>query len=288
MRETTCSSACPPASWREPKTKNLHNKKSFLKKCRPLLAIIDRNFALTKRYLGWEIVFLSYNIVNALVIGFIGVKTGQVLYLAVGALLWGFLSVLFHDVSECVAWEKWEGTIEYSFMAPIHKITYLLSNCFYAILYGLARTLILLLCIALFFKLSLKNANLLAAFVVLAVSSLPFIGMGLIGAVFPLISVERGAQATHVFEAVLLLVSGVYYEIDVLPKWIQPVSVISPATYTLKAMRAAILEGAGLRELYPILFLLLALSVILIPLGFWIFTLGERHARKVGKLKRSG
>lgn len=263
-------------------------EESFIKRWRPLLSMMDRNLALTKRYLGWEVVFILYNIVNALVIGFIGVKTGQVLYLAVGALLWGFLSILFHDVSECVAWEKWEGTIEYSFMAPIHRITYLLSNCFYAILYGLARTLLLLICIALFFKFSLKNANLFAALVVLAVSSLPFIGMGLIGAVFPLISVERGAQATHVFEAVLLLVSGVYYEIDVLPKWIQPMSVISPATYTLRAMRAAILQGAGLKELYPTLLLLLGLSVILIPLGFWIFTLGERHARRVGKLKRSG
>ncbi len=38
------------------------------------IAFIERNFALIKRYLGWEIVFLAYNIVNALAIGLIGAR----------------------------------------------------------------------------------------------------------------------------------------------------------------------------------------------------------------------
>ena len=64
-------------------------------------ALVERNFNLIKRYLGWEIVFLIYTIVNTLTIAFIGLSpdgSGQdrVLYLVVGALLWGFLSVLFH------------------------------------------------------------------------------------------------------------------------------------------------------------------------------------------------
>src|SRR5687767_15849306 len=61
--------------------------------------------------------------------------------------------------------------------------------------------------------------------------------------VFPVMSAERGAEATHIFQGSLLLVSGVYYPIEVLPGWMQPLSAISPATYTLSACRK--LFGVG-------------------------------------------
>jgi ABC-2 type transport system permease protein len=255
-----------------------------------LYAFVERQFNLVKRYLGWEIVFLVYTIVNALTIGFIGVTQGKdtVLYLVVGAMLWGFLSILFHEVSESVSWERWEGTIEYTFMAPVHRFTHLGGMCLYAILYGVVRTGVLLLAVALFFHLDLQNANFVAALVILVVSSLSFIGLGLMAAILPLMSPEKGSQATHIFQAVLLLVSGVYYETSILPSWIRPFSAVSPATYTLRAMRAALLEGRPLGEMWVTLLLLLATGVLLIPLGLFIFHQAEIFAKKSGKLKRSG
>ena len=62
-------------------------------------AFVDRNFSLLKRYLGWELVFLCYSVINVITIGFIMVGRGDnsdVLYLVIGALMWGFLSVVFH------------------------------------------------------------------------------------------------------------------------------------------------------------------------------------------------
>lgn len=254
------------------------------------LGFLERNLSLVKRYLGWEVVFMSYNVANALVIGFIGVTQGPqfVMYLTVGALVWGFLSVLFHEISESVAWERWEGTIEYTFMAPIHRFTQLMGSCLFAVVYGLLRTVIILFFVVLFLGLSLKQANLASALVVLAVSGLSFIGLGLVAAILPLMSTEKGAQATHIMEAVILLVSGVYYEVTVLPKWLQPLSFFSPATYSLRALRAALLEGAGLRELWPTILLLAAIGLCLIPLGMVVFNMAETYAKRTGKLKRNG
>jgi ABC-2 type transport system permease protein len=255
-----------------------------------LYAFVERQFNLVKRYLGWELVFMVYNIVNALTIGFIGVTQGKetVLYLVVGAMLWGFLSILFHEVSESVSWERWEGTIEYTFMAPVHRFTHLGGMCLYAIIYGIIRTAILLVAVSLFFSISLGNANFLSALIILTVSSLSFIGLGLIAAVLPLMSPERGSQATHIFQAVLLLISGVYYETSVLPSWIRPLSVISPATYTLRAMRAALLEGQPVTGMITTLLILLATGLVLIPMGLFVFHMAEIYAKKSGKLKRSG
>jgi ABC-2 type transport system permease protein len=257
------------------------------------LGFVERNWYLTKRYLGWEVVFLFYNIVNTLTIALIatavpGDKGRMVLFLVVGALLWGYLSVIFHDVSESMAWERWEGTIEYTFMAPVHRATHLFGMCFYAVIYGVARSMIVLGAVVIFFSLNLAGANLLGALVVLVVSSVAFMGLGLMAAVFPLLSTEKGAQATHIMEAVILLVSGAYYAVEALPAWLQPLSVISPATYALRAIRAALLDGASFAQLLPDIGILAATGIVLVPLGLAVFSAGERHAMRTGKLKRNG
>lgn len=258
------------------------------------LALVYRNFNLVRRDAAWELVYIIYEVVNTLTIGFIGVSgpaegmNQRVLFLIAGALLWGFLSALFHEVAESVAWERWEGTIEYSFMAPQPRAVYMFGVCLWGIAYGLVRTVLCLAAVTVAFRISLAGSNLWAALVTLAASSLAFIGMGLAAAVLPLISPEKGSQAAHIFQAVVLLVSGVYYDVSVLPSWIRPLSAISPATYTLRAARAALLEGASVATLMPELIRLVTLGVILIPLGYYVFSLGETYAMRTGKLKRNG
>ncbi len=256
-------------------------------------AFIERNFNLLKRYLNWEILFFSYSIVNALTIGLIMVGRGSsqdVLYLVIGALIWGFLSIMMREVSDAITWERWEGTIEYTFMAPIYRITHLVGSCLFAILYGLLRTGLVLAIMPFFFgeHIDLGSANWLTMSVTVAVSSLSFIGIGLMAAIFPLLSPEKGQAATGILQSVLLLISGIYYDISVLPEWLQPFSKISPATYTLGSIRAAMLENASVESQAGNLLLLLVIGIVLIPLGFWVFYLAERYAKRVGRLKRSG
>ena len=62
----------------------------------------------------------------------------------------------------------------------------------------------------------------------------------MMAAILPLLYVERGAQMTFVLQSCLLLVSGVYYSIDVLPPWMQVLSHLSPATYVLEGVRAGL------------------------------------------------
>jgi ABC-2 type transport system permease protein len=92
--------------------------------------------------------------------------------------------------------------------------------------------------VGLFFDLSMPDADFLAALVVLLVASISFIGIGMMTAVLPLISPEKGAQLGFVAQGVLLVVSGVYYPVDVLPAWMEKISAISPATYALDGVRA--------------------------------------------------
>jgi ABC-2 type transport system permease protein len=259
-----------------------------------MYAFIERSFTLVRRYFAWEVVFLFYNVVNTLTIGLIGLTASTeqrehtVLFLVVGALFWGFMSILFEEVSNSITWERWEGTIEYTFMAPIRRITHLFGMCMFAVLYGIFRTVVVLVAVTIFFDFSLEQANLLSALLVLVVASPAFMGLGLMAAVLPLLSPERGAQATHIIQGVILLVSGVYYPVAVLPAWLYPVSVNSPGTYALESARAAILEGTSITQMWSNVSVLLLIGVILILLGLWIFAIAERYAMRVGRLKRSG
>lgn len=264
-----------------------------MREARASFAFIERNFYLTKRYWGWEIAFLVYTAASSLSIMFIGESqpgdtTRLILFLAIGTLVWGYLNSVFANVAETVAWERWEGTIEYTFMAPLSRPVHLLGMGTFAILYGLLRATLLFGVCAFFFDLSLPVANFGAALLVLAVASVSFVGIGMMTAVLPLVSPEKGTQLGFVAQGVLLVVSGVYYPVDVLPGWMQAVATVSPATYALDGIRDAILSGDGMAAMIDELWPLALIGALFIPLGLAVFRAGERYAKQHGKLKRSG
>jgi len=255
-------------------------------------AFIERNFFLTRRYWGWEIAFLVYSIAGALSISLIGADQGSprlILLLMIGAIFWNYLSVVFSWIAETIAVERWEGTLEYTMMAPIRRSTQLLGSVVYAMLYGLVHTAVILVVLVMFFpQLDLSQANLATAITFMLLGSFSFVGIRMIAAILPLLYVERGAQMTFLLQSVILLVSGVYYSIDVLPGWMQVLSRISPATYVLAGVRRGLIDGATVPELLGDVWPLLVMGVVLIPAGLWAFGRAEQYAKRTGKLKRVG
>ncbi len=99
----------------------------------------------------------------------------------------------------------------------------------------------------------------------LAVSSFSFVGIGMMTAVLPLVSPEKGTQLGFIAQGLLLVVSGVYYPVSVLPQWMQWISVVSPATYTLEGARRAMLDGAGVSAVWGDIWPLILIGVIAMP-----------------------
>ena len=263
-----------------------------------LAGIIERNAYLVKRYALWELAFFVWTVANTLTIVFIaeGVEASggsldvnrQTTVLLIGAVIWAYLGIIFEILTETVAWERWEGTIEYTFMAPLSRSVHLFGMGIFAVAYGVARAGLLFAAIAFFFDLEMPEANFFAALVVLAVASVSFIGIGMMTAVLPLISPEKGTQLGFIAQGMLLVVSGVYYSVDILPEPMQWLATISPATYALEGIRDAILEGAAVGDLWGQLWPLAVIGAISIPLGLAVFRRGEVYAKQHGKLKRSG
>ena len=260
--------------------------------------VVERNFYLTKRYIWWDVAWFLWTVANTLTIVFIakGIEAagGKIdvdritTILLIGAVIWAYLGLIFEILTETVAWERWEGTIEYTFMAPLARPVHLAGMGIFAVVYGVVRAVFLFGIVAALFDLQLPNANFWSAVVVLAVASVSFVGIGMMTAVLPLISPEKGVQLGFIAQGVLLVVSGVYYPVDVLPGWMQALATISPATYALDGIRAAILDGAGVGVVWHDIWPLIVIGAVAVPLGLEVFRRGERYAKRHGKLKRSG
>jgi ABC-2 type transport system permease protein len=266
-----------------------------------LVGFFERQKNLYRRYWAWEVTWFLYGLVSVLSIGYLanglsalGFDASHVdirktqLYLLTGALMWGYMSFVFFEVSFAIVWERWEGTIEYTFMAPVRRVTHLMGVCLFAVFYGFVRTALVTVALLLLFHLDLSHADLLGAAAVLAASTVPLVGMGILASILSLLSTEKGEQMAVALQGFLLLVSGVYYPVSVLPLPLRITGTASPLTYTLDGIRQAVLHGAGAGALLPTLGLLGLMGVVLIPLGLYLFSLAERRAKRLGLLKRNG
>lgn len=263
-------------------------------------AFVERQTNLWKRHWAWEVVWLVYGVVNTLAVTFIakqladeGIVTGQqandlVLFLLIGTLVWAYLSAILDDISLVITWERWEGTIEHTLMAPVPRVAHLLGTAAFGVAHALVRTSLIMACSLPFFGVDLSGANWGTAVVVMLVGSVSLIGLGVLAGVLPMVYPERGEQLSFMVQAVVLLVSGVYYSVDVLPVWLQVFSWLSPATYLLEGVRAAVIDGADIADVGGQLLALVGFAVVLVPLSIAVFSAAERWAKRTGRLKRQG
>ncbi len=263
-------------------------------------AFVERQTNLWKRYWAWEIVWLVYGVVNTLAVTFIAAEAGRTgvvstaevrrltLFLLIGTLVWAYLSAVLDDMSLVITWERWEGTIEHTLMAPVPRFWHLLGMSAFGVIHAVIRTAAIMACSLPFFTVDLSHASWSAAVVVLAVGSTSLVGLGILAGILPLLYPERGVQMSFMVQALVLLISGVYYSVDILPGWLRAVSYASPATYLLRGIRAALMDGKGVGSQGGTLAILALFGLVVVPLSLVAFSAAERWAKKTGRLKRQG
>src|SRR5437016_2462163 len=144
-----------------------------------LSGVLERNAYLVKRYVWWELAFFVWSLANTLTIVFIakGIHAAggkldvdrATTTLLIGAVIWSYLGIVFEIMTETVAWERWEGTIEYTFMAPLSRSVHLIGMGLFAIAYGLVRAALVFGAISAFFGLHMPEANFGTALLLLGV-----------------------------------------------------------------------------------------------------------------------
>jgi len=263
-------------------------------------AFVERQTNLWKRYWAWELVWLVYGVVNTLAITFIAKQAEQsgfvdakqandlILFLLLGTLVWAYLSAVLDDISLVVTWERWEGTIEHTLMAPVPRWVHLVGMAVFGVLHATVRTLLIMLIALPFFDVSFAQAAWPTAATVLLVGSVSIAALGILAGVLPLLYPERGTQMSFMVQAFVLLISGVYYSVDVLPSWLRVLSYASPATYVLGGIRGALINGDTIADRWETLLTLAVFGAVMLPGSIAVFAIAERWAKRTGKLKRQG
>jgi ABC-2 type transport system permease protein len=145
------------------------------------------------------------------------------------------------------------------------------------------RTCVYLAWGALLFGFAPHSANWPGAIAILFASILAFAGLGILSAGYSILF-KRGNPAKWIVLGVSGLLGGMMYPVSVLPAPLQMLARLIPVTYSLEGMRAALLAGAGWRELFPSIGALLLFAVILIPLSFLVFAWALRRTKITGTL----
>ncbi len=204
-------------------------------------------------------------------------------FVLVGIAFSGFLGVAMSSFAGSIRQGQMMGTLEAMLVTPTRLSTILLSSSLWNFAFTSLRVILYLVVGAVFFGVDLSHVNLPAALIIQVLTILAFGSFGIISASFIMVF-KQGDPLALALNTASSLLGGVYYPITVLPFWLQPLSHLLPITYSLRAMRHAVLQGYSLRALAPDILVLALFSVILLPLSLIVFRLAIRKAKLDGSL----
>ena len=168
-------------------------------------------------------------------------------------------------------------------MTPTSPATVQLGAVVYDLIYIPLRTAVFLVIIALAFGLDFYASGLIPALVVL-VAFIPFVwGLGVASAGATL-TFRRGSGIVGLASTVLIIFSGAYYPLDVLPQWVASLAELNPITIAVDGMREPLLGGTGWEGVGRAVAILVPLSIVSVFLGAIAFRAALRRERRQGTL----
>lgn len=204
----------------------------------------------------------------------------------VGFAFFDCLGVSLYSFDRSLQQARGNGTLEHLLVTETGLPLILAGSVLYPMAVMLVRMVVYLAWGVFLFGFTLRAANWAGALAILLVSVLAFAGLGVLSACYVLLF-KRGNPITWFLLGVSGLVSGMMYPVSVLPDWLQTVSRLVPVTYSLEGMRAAVLAGASLAQLWPSLRALLLFAALLLPLSYLAFDWALRRTKVTGTLTHS-
>jgi ABC-2 type transport system permease protein len=175
------------------------------------------------------------------------------------------------------------GTLEATLICPVSLSTILIYSSLWNYFLSAVRFTFYLTVGVLVFGVHLGQADLFAALTIFLLTVLSFMGVGILWAAVVLL-VKRGESLMMVAGYVVVISTGIFFPVSMLPPWLQKVSAIIPLTPALDAMRSALLNGSSIVQLAPLLLKMVGFAVVLMSVGILGFTAAVNLARKTGSL----
>jgi len=129
----------------------------------------------------------------------------------------------------------------------------------------------------------LLAGSLPACIVIFGLSVVIAVAIGILAAALQL-AIQKGSALVWLLGSGIWFMTGTLFPVTTLPKPLRLLADLIPITHSLKAMRLALLQGAGFFSLGTELVILALFSCVLLPMSLWIFSCALRRARLEGTL----
>ncbi|HPE52222.1 MAG TPA: ABC transporter permease [Methanothrix soehngenii] len=246
------------------------------------LASTYKNWVISKRNIFTLFELFFWPLVNLLSIGlltrFLMVDESMVSFLLVGSIALTILQVAQMDVAYVLLFDMWSKSIKNTFIAPIHSRHLIFGSLFFGIMRGSVVFAILASISFYLFDFRFQAGGLIPPLIFLAgVFSMAAI-IGITVCISILTFGQKADVAAWSLSGLILLFSGIYYPVDVLPFFLQVLARAIPLTYFLEYYRSIFIPGPHHLAVG------LSLAALYLLLGLILFDRAIRRARRTGIL----
>lgn len=203
-------------------------------------------------------------------------------FLLIGVALTDCVLVSLFGFAQQVRESQTTGTFEATLMSPVRLSVILIYSSLWNYFMSAVRFMLYLVA-GVFVGVSFQSVGLSSAVAIFLLTALCFLGIGILWAGIVLL-VKRGEALMTILSTLVLLLSGVIFPASLLPHWLQYVSNLIPLTSGLDGMRLALLKGASLQQLSPLLLRLGCFAAFLLTSGIIGFNYAVKLGRKQGSL----
>ena len=204
-------------------------------------------------------------------------------FVLIGLAFSGYFGVGLNSFAANLREAQTTGTLEAMLMTPTRLSTVIMSSSIYDYGFVTFQVFVYLALGGLLFGVQLDKGNTPAALVVLILTIIAMTSLGIIAASFIMV-LKRGDPVTLLISSLAVLLGGVYYPVQLMPQWLQQLSRLLPITYSLDAMRRALLNNASFQEIMPDIIALAIFGIVLVPVSLLIFRYAVHRAKVDGSL----
>ncbi|MFC2061038.1 ABC transporter permease [Elusimicrobiota bacterium] len=204
-------------------------------------------------------------------------------FVLIGLALSNYLYAGLQSYSRNLRSEQMMGTLEYLFMAPLKSSTIILALALWDFIYASINVFVYLFCGIVFLGVAFPDANIISVIIIFALTIICFSGIGLVSASFIMIF-KKGDPVTWIISNISILLGGVYFPLSILPDFLKKISALIPLTYSLRALRYAVIQGYSISRIFTDIMILAVFSAILFPVGIIFFNYAIKQAKRQGTL----
>jgi len=214
---------------------------------------------------------------------FLGLRPGMTEFILIGVIAFSVIQIGQLDMAYVILYSIWNKSLKHEMVAPIHVVHLIVGPWVMGVVHSLFIFILLSVSSSLIFDLNFFEPGMVRL-------SLFFLGLTFfsasIGIVVCALAFRFGGRA-HVgatsIVSILILVSGLYYPVEILPRPLQFVASFIPLTYFLEYFRS--FYGFALRSGNPLLWGFL-LAFLYNMMAVSLLCLSIRNARQKGILAK--